>query len=103
MMDKFGTIGSLPCERSLNAILAEREDPSLVRKVTRLLFRLRECLKGLKDIKDDRVSQNLRILVRRDVESKLSAITGVKLRGVPTTDVIASHTMCVIKAYFATL
>jgi hypothetical protein len=101
--DKTGTIGSLPCERSLNNILAERGDPKLVRKVMRLLMVLRSRLKSLKDVKDQASLRHFRLLLRRETEKKVTEITGVPVRGVPSVDALASHTMCVINAYFSSL
>lgn len=46
-----GTIGSAPCEISLNRILINQEDPNLTRKIMNRHNQIREGLKKLEDLK----------------------------------------------------
>jgi hypothetical protein len=98
--DMTGTIGSMPCERSLNSILGKLNDPKMLRKIMRLLLVTRERLKQLKYIPDKASAKHFRQLLQHDMENRLSSITGHKVRGVPVTDALTSHTMCVMHAYF---
>jgi len=98
--DATGTIGKLPCERSLNKILADRGDARLIKKVTKLLQLARFRLKQLKHIPDPATYWHFRVLHKRDMERGIEAITGSKVRGLPVTDVVASHMMCCLHAYF---
>lgn len=99
--DPTGTIGSLPCERSLNKILADRGDPKLIKKITKLLQLARHRLKQLSYIPDKATREHFRVLHKRDMERSVEIITGSQVRGVPVSDVVASHTMCCLHAYFA--
>ena len=99
--DATGTIGGLACERSLNLILAERNDPRLIKKITKLLQAARLRIKQLSNVTDSPTRAYFRDLLRRDLHQTVETITGVKVRGVPVVDPVASHTMCCLHAYFA--
>lgn len=99
--DPTGTIGSMPCERSLNSILAEKADSKLIKKVTKLLQIARHRLKMLEFIPEKATREYFRVLLKHDMERCVEKITGFQVRGVPVTDALASHMMCCLHAYFA--
>lgn len=98
--DALGTLGSLPCEISLTKVLAARNDRKLISKITRLIFMARHKLQQLKFIPDKGTRESFRILHKRDTEQRLEEMMGVPVRGVPVTDMVVSHTMCCLNAYF---
>lgn len=101
--DATGTIGHRPCEVSLNKILAERNDPKLIRAITKLIHHCKAGLKAIQELSDMRLRVYFADLMRDDIEKKIAEITGVAVRGVPVTDVVASHTMCCVASYFREL
>jgi hypothetical protein len=98
--DAKGTIGSLPCEVSLNKILAERADPGEIHKITKLLQQTKAHLKSLLQVKNKQHRQHFALLLRRSVERTLADFSGVQVRGKPVNNPMVSHTMCCIAAYF---
>lgn len=99
--DATGTIGSLPCEKNLNLILAERNEPRLIKNIVKLLTTTRARLKQIAHMPDPGAQEFFRTLLKQNVEQTLQDISGVPVRGVPVTDLVASHTMCCLHAYFA--
>ena len=100
MFDATGTIGSLACEISLNKILSEKNNTILIKKIIKLLQRTKHRVKQLDYIPDASVREYFRIILQQDAEKTLSNITGLPVRGVPVTDLVVSHTMCCLCAYF---
>lgn len=102
--DSTGTIGSRPCEVSLSKILAEQDNHKLSHRVLRLLMNCKKYLKGLEAIKDYSLKVYFLDLMRKDIEAKISQITGVKVRGAKLgyslPDILTSHMMCCVAAYF---
>ncbi len=100
--DAIGTIGSRPCEISLNKILADRNKPWLTRKILNLFYKVKHSLKSLQEsnmAREDKIY--FADLLFSEIEKKVCAITGVSaIRGVPVIDGLASHTACCIAAYF---
>ena len=47
MIDPFGTIGPAPCEKKLNKILAEHNDPKMINKVTKRYCAVKHNIKKL--------------------------------------------------------
>ena len=82
--DATGTIGSRPCELSLNKILADKNDPRLNKKIIRILQATKHRFKQLASIPDD----------------STRSITGFAVRGELVTDVVTSHACCCINSYF---
>lgn len=102
-MDATGTIGKLACEISLNKILNERQEstPWLIKKIINLLVTTRHQLKQLQYIPDASTRHCLRAMLKEHIQQRISDITGYPVKGVPINDVVTSHTMCCINAYFA--
>lgn len=98
--DATGTIGSLPCEISLNKILAAKNDPKLNAKIMRVIYAVKHNLSQLKYIPDRKTRLNFKALLRNSIEDRVEKMMGVKVRGVPVTDVVVSHLMCCLHAYF---
>jgi len=97
--DATGTIGSLPCEVSLNKILARIDDPRTTKAITRILAQCREYLKALKDVKDIGKKRFFTSLLRENIENR--ALYQVsKLDTHPDRVVLGTHTLCCIAAYF---
>ena len=99
--DATGTIGGLACERSLNMILADRGDTRLIKKITNLLQATKVRIKQLNNITDAPTRAYFRDLLRKDLDKSVESITGCKVRGTPVIDIVTSHTMCCLNAYFA--
>lgn len=100
MFDATGTIGSLPCEISLNKILADKNDAVLSSKIIKLLQKYKANLKSLQEISDIATRKYFASLVRKETEIYLSKIMKIPVRRVPVSDIVASHTMCCIAAYY---
>jgi hypothetical protein len=101
MFDVTGTIGKKPCEISLGKILADRNDPKLISKITKMIHRTKHVLNQLEFIPDEAIRESMINLYRQHTEKYLEKLTGIPVRGVPVTDVLVSHTMCCIHAYFS--
>jgi hypothetical protein len=101
MFDVTGTIGKKPCEISLGKILADKNDPKLISKITKLIHRVKYVLNQLEFIPDESIRKSMINMYRQHTEKYLETLTGIPVRGVPVTDVLVSHTMCCIHAYFA--
>ena len=98
--DAAGTIGSYPCEKVLGQILLERNDPKLISKVTKFLFTARKRLAVAYQIKDHHMREYFLSLLKADLKKAVTSITGVPVHKVKVTDVLASHIMCCLTAYY---
>jgi hypothetical protein len=104
--DVTGTIGSKPCEISLNRILAELNDPRLTRNIMRCINRCKNGLKALKSMPDKHWRACFRNYLQEICRKNVEKITGVQVKGVKIPqskgiEAVASHTMCCLHAYFA--
>jgi len=97
--DTKGTIGKKPCEISLNAILAEQKNGKLSGNLLSLLQKFKKILLFL-GTADSPYTKFLADLARQHSEKRLSDITGVKLKGVPITNKVASHALSCMRAYY---
>ena len=98
--DATGTIGSRPCELSLNKILADKNDPRLNKKIIRILQATKHRFKQLASITDDSTRSYFKELLKKEAENTISNITGFAVRGELVTDVVTSHACCCINSYF---
>lgn len=98
--DPIGTIGNMPCEISLNKILADINDPHLVRKTMRLLQVTKFRIKQLENISDKSTQSHFRILLIRECAQSVMKITGKPISGKEPIDPLTSHIMCCLHAYF---
>lgn len=98
--DATGTIGSRPCELSLNKILAEKNNPKLIKYIVRLLQKVKFQFEQLNYIPDEATKHHFKNLLKEHAEDKVSKITGSPVRGVLVTDLVASHACCCINAYY---
>jgi hypothetical protein len=108
--DATGTIGSKPCEKSLNKILAEINNPGLTGRILKCFFRCKDGLKALAEMPNKHWANFFVVTLRERCEKSIENITKVKVRGVayqprkvdgPTMEAVTSHSMCCLHAYFA--
>jgi hypothetical protein len=100
MFDPTGTIGSMPCELSLNKILADKNDPRITKKIMKLLYVTKFRLKQLQNISDPATYTHFKIMLKHECENSVMKITGNPTRGQGKLDPLTSHTMCCLHAYF---
>lgn len=74
--------------------------PSSSRGYFKLLRVAKDRIRALNSIKGKSSYDYFRTLLRHDLDEAVVKITGVPVRGLPMTDALASHTMCVLHAYF---
>lgn len=100
MFDAIGTIGKKPCEVSLNKILAHKGDKKLISKIMKFLQNLKHDIAQLDFIPDKITKYKFKLLLKRDAEKRLETLMGIPCRGTLVTDLVMSHTMCCLNAYF---
>jgi len=92
---KINTIGSAACEISLNHILIALEDPKLTRKVMRRHNQIRNGLKKLEALKDDRgFFTSMASLFYKSQEKAFETNKG------KIPDTVYTHALCCFRALY---
>jgi hypothetical protein len=72
----------------------------LQKELSNYFFFSKIKLNSLKSISNSSDRNYFKRLLRQDIEGNLVKITGFEVRGVPCLDVVTSHTMACLNAYF---
>lgn len=88
LFDPTGTIGGLSCEIALNKVLAAKADPSLSKRIIKLLHRAKLCVKQLELLTHEPTKAYLKTILKKEIERDITAKTGFAVRGEPVTDIV---------------